>query len=133
MLAWLIVFAALLVKLPFLIAVVIAGFTVLLNVRYSNWLCAHEEKLVFINRFAMEHAFPSSPQNDRAQFNMQLAGFLCFFCVPLVFAYVANLENSQPLHFFYALLCFAAGVFAVTGVIHTLVRRVNNRNSASSP
>lgn len=123
MLSWIVVFCGLLVKLPLIVSGLLAGGAVYLNIRYSNWLCENEEKLIFINVFAREHAFPSSPQNDRAQLNMQLAGFLCFFCVPLVFAYAANLKNSQPVHFFFALLCFGAGVFAVTGAIHTFVRR----------
>lgn len=121
--SWLIVFCALIVKLPLIISVMLAGAVAYLNNRYSNWLCVNEEKLIFINVFAREHAFPSSPQNDRAQFNFQLAGFLCMFCVPLVFAHVANLKNSQPLHFFCATLVFTAGVFFATGVIHTFVRR----------
>ncbi|WP_371169242.1 hypothetical protein [Aliiroseovarius sp. 2305UL8-7] len=124
MLAWFIVFSALFVKLPLIISIMLACGACYLNVRYSKWLCAHEDEHVFINAFAKEHAFPSSPQNDRATFNVQLAGFLILFCVPLVFAHVASLENSQLVHSFGALFLFAFGVFFVTGVIHAFVRRL---------
>jgi hypothetical protein len=122
-LSWCVVFGALFFKLPLIVSAILSGGAVYLNIRYSNWLCANEEKLAFINAFAREHTFPSSLQIDRAQLNMHLTGFLGFFCVPLLIAALEGLDSSQPKHFFYVLLGFTLGVFAVTGVIHTFVRR----------
>lgn len=95
----------------------------------SFQLCKHRDILIFSSKYASEHAFPSSPQNIRATFNMHLAAFMLFYCAPLLAVSVPPLQvalaDNVPL--LYAGFLF--GIPGVVGVLHHFVRKVADRGS----
>lgn len=114
------------------LSLLLLGFSVSATCYGSSLLCRHREDLRFGNKFAKEHAFPSSARNVQATFNMHLAAFLVFFLGPLLATAAAGIRplEVEEMPLIYAGYLF--GLPGVLGLIHHFVRKAVERGVKQS-